>query len=83
MAILITGGAGYIGRFLANELAEQGQEVVAVDRQRPPEGIPPALPSGVEFRIADVTDRAAMVELAGIGPFSAVIHLAGLVKMAC
>jgi nucleoside-diphosphate-sugar epimerase len=44
MAILITGAAGYIGRFLANELAQQGHDLVAVDLQAPPPGLPPALP---------------------------------------
>ena len=83
MAILVTGAAGYIGRFLANELVDQGQEVIAVDRQAPPAGLPPELPSAVELRTADVTDRAATVELARSRPFSAVIHLAGLVTMAC
>ncbi|MCC6175849.1 MAG: NAD(P)-dependent oxidoreductase [Chloroflexi bacterium] len=83
MAILITGGAGYIGRFLANELVRQGHEVVAVDVQAPPPGLPPELPAGVTFLAGDVTDRAAMFELAQRQPFSAVIHLAGLVTMAC
>ncbi len=83
MAILITGGAGYIGRFLANELVQQGHEVVAVDLREPPVGLAPALPAAVTFRTADVTDEAGMLELARLRPFSAIIHLAGLVTMAC
>lgn len=83
MSILITGGAGYIGRFLANELVQQGHDVVAVDLQPPPSGLPPELPPGVAFHQADVTDKARMLELARLKPFSAIIHLAGLVTMAC
>ena len=83
MAILVTGGAGYIGRFLANELVEQGHAVVAVDRQDPPAGLAPELPEAVTFQTADVIDQTAMVALARSRPFSAIIHLAGLVTMAC
>ena len=83
MAILITGGAGYIGRFLANELAQNGHEVVVVDVQEPPRGMPPELPAGTTFRKADVADRAGMLELVRLRPFSAIIHLAGIVTMGC
>jgi len=83
MAILVTGGAGYIGRFLANELAAQGHEVVAVDLNDPPPGLAPELPAGATFRKLDVTDKAAAIELVGSMPFTAVVHLAGLVTMAC
>ncbi len=83
MAMLITGGAGYIGRYLADELARQGHEVVAVDLQEPPSGLPPELPPGTTFLKADVTDKGGMLELARLKPFSAIIHLAGIVTMGC
>jgi threonine 3-dehydrogenase len=83
MAILVTGAAGYIGRFLVNELVQQGQEVVAVDVQAPPKGLPPELPGGVDFQTADVTDKPAMLALAASQPFSAIVHLAGIVTMGC
>jgi nucleoside-diphosphate-sugar epimerase len=83
MAILVTGGAGYIGRFLVNELAEHGHEVVAVDAQDPPKGLPPELPAGTTFLKADVTDKAGMIELAASQPFEAIVHLAGIVTMGC
>ena len=62
MAILVTGAAGYIGRFLVNELVGQGHEVVAVDLNDPPPGLPPELPSGVTLHRGDVTDKAAMLQ---------------------
>src|SRR6185295_11258678 len=83
MAILVTGATGYIGRFLINELVEQGHEVVAVDLNEPPKGLPPELPAGITLQRGDVTDKAAMIELAKQQPLSAIIHLAGLVTMAC
>ena len=83
MAVLVTGGAGYIGRWLAAELAERGQRVVAVDLQPPPSGLPPTLPAEAEFVQGDVTDRAQMVELVGRQPLEAIVHLAGIVTMGC
>jgi nucleoside-diphosphate-sugar epimerase len=83
MAILITGGAGYIGRWLANELTEQGHEIVAVDMQPPPTGMAPELPAGASFVQGDVTDRAKVREAVGLKPLSAIIHLAGIVTMGC
>jgi threonine 3-dehydrogenase len=83
MAILVTGAAGYIGRFLVNELVRQGHEVVAADLQAAPAGLPPELPSGLTLHLGDVTDKAAMLALAQQQPLSAIVHLAGLVTMAC
>jgi nucleoside-diphosphate-sugar epimerase len=83
MAMLITGGAGYIGRYLAHELVEQGHDVVAVDLQEPLAEALPELPAGVRFVRGDVTDKAGMMELVAGGAFSAVVHLAGIVTMGC
>lgn len=83
MAILITGGGGYIGRWLANELAEQGHPVIAVDRQAPDPAWEPRLPEGTIFIEGDVADRDGLVRAAQEAPTTAIIHLAGIVTMGC
>ncbi len=69
MRVIVTGGAGDIGRFVVCELAE-AHEVVVVDQRDPPdEGV-------TEFRRADLTvaeeARRAIVEA------DAVVHLAAI-----
>lgn len=83
MAVLVTGGAGYIGRWLAAELADRGQTVLAVDLQPPPSGLPPALPPSARFVQADVTDADLMRKLVAQQPLEAIVHLAGIVTMGC
>lgn len=83
MAILITGGTGYIGRWLAQELVSQGHEVVAFDRVPAVPGSQPLLPESVTFHAGDITDRDTTVRVAGQKPLSAIVHLAGIVTMGC
>jgi nucleoside-diphosphate-sugar epimerase len=83
MAIIVTGGGGYIGRWLANELAGRGERVIAVDRLAPDPAWEPRLPADTIFVEGDVTDRAVLTEAAGRAPVSAIIHLAGIVTMGC
>ena len=83
MAVLVTGGAGYIGRWLAHELLDHGIPVVAFDRQRADPAWRPTLPESARFVAGDVTDRDAFVEVARGETFSAIVHLAGIVTMGC
>jgi len=83
MAILITGGAGYIGRWLAHELRQQEIPVVVFDRQAPDPSWRPALPPDTPVITGDVTDRAALIAAARSDRFQALIHLAGIVTMGC
>jgi nucleoside-diphosphate-sugar epimerase len=83
MAILVTGGGGYIGRWLANELAGRGEAVIAVDRVAPDPAWEPQLPAGTIFVEGDVTDRAVLAGAVQRAPVSAIIHLAGIVTMGC
>ena len=83
MAVLVTGGAGYIGRWLALELERSGQGVVAGELADPPRGMPHALPPSVEFVRGDTTDAEAMRALVARQPLDAIVHLAGIVTMGC
>lgn len=80
--ILITGGAGFIGSHLADELLAHGYRVRALDNLSPQvhgeDGRrPDYLDAGVELMVGDVCDRAAVREaLTGI---DAVYHLASAV----
>ena len=77
-AILITGGAGFIGRHLARALLERGDSVRVLDslieQVHPTGALPAELGAGVEFIRADVRDgQAVRSALSGIDQ---VVHLA-------
>lgn len=81
MNILVTGGAGFIGSWLIEDLIKQGHSVIAVDNLSPQ--IHGAMPrpelswlssDHVEFIRADVRDIAAMDPL--LARVEAVVHLA-------
>src|SRR5215218_6818362 len=79
--ILITGGAGFIGSHLADELIEEGYRVRALDVLSPqvhPDGArPDYLNAEVELQVGDVRDPAAVTRaLRGI---DAVYHFAAMV----
>lgn len=80
--ILITGGAGFIGSHLADELLENGYRVRALDNLTPqvhgPDGKRPLfLHPEVELLVADVRDRDAVRKaLQGV---DAVFHFAAMV----
>ena len=52
----VTGGTGFLGRHLVDQLLEGGHEVVALVRRDPS----PPLPDGVTIRRGDVTDAASI-----------------------
>ncbi|HVC34455.1 MAG TPA: NAD(P)-dependent oxidoreductase [Chloroflexota bacterium] len=83
MAILVTGGNGYIGRWLAHELLAHDLAVVTFDRLAPDPSWRPPLPASARFVSGDITDRDAVVEAARGDNFSAIVHLAGIVTMGC
>ncbi|MFF5187989.1 NAD-dependent epimerase/dehydratase family protein [Streptomyces sp. NPDC000345] len=80
MRVLVTGGAGFIGRRTVAELVRLGHEVRVLDALLPeahPEPVPPRLPGVTRFVHADLRDEAAVRRaLDGVG---LVVHLAAVV----
>jgi dTDP-L-rhamnose 4-epimerase len=76
--ILITGGAGFVGRHLGQVLLERGAEVRVLDslieQVHPGRVRPPELARDIDLRIGDIRDGSAVHEaLEGV---DSVIHLA-------
>ncbi len=83
MAVLLTGGAGYIGTHTAIEVAGSGASVVIADNltNSVPEAVKRAEAlAGAEFPFyeADVADEAALERIFSEQEIEAVIHFAGL-----
>jgi dTDP-L-rhamnose 4-epimerase len=76
--VLITGGAGFIGRHLARALVERGDRVRVLDsliEQVHPKRIRPAeLDADVELQVGDVRDEAAVLK--AVRGVDQVVHLA-------
>ena len=54
MNILVTGGAGYLGSVVAEELLKKGYEVTILDNLK--QGHKEAVSPGAEFILADICD---------------------------
>ncbi|XJZ26765.1 UDP-glucose 4-epimerase GalE [Bacillota bacterium Lsc_1132] len=73
MAILVTGGAGYIGSHTVVELLNHGEEVVIVDNLRT--GHQQAVAGGTFYQ-GDISDRSFLDSIFGKHEIEAVIHFA-------
>lgn len=78
MRTAILGGTGSIGMATAARLGQRGVEVTVLSRHAPR-----ALAPGVEWRFADVTDRAALSAALAATRADRVLHLAALLQYAC
>ncbi len=83
MAVLVTGGAGYIGSHTCVELLESGKEVVVVDNfcNSKPEAlnrIKKITGKNFKFYEADLLDREAVRKIFDENDIDSVIHFAGL-----
>jgi UDP-glucose 4-epimerase len=74
MNILVTGGAGYIGSVVVEELIRRGHRVVVLDNLR--QGHREAVLSGTELVEADLLDTQAIKRVFSRYEFEAVMHLA-------
>lgn len=76
MRVLVTGGAGYIGSVVVEELVASGDEVLVLDDLSA--GHLGALAPGVTLIRADIRDRAAVLTALTAHPVDAVVHMAAL-----
>lgn len=76
MAVLVTGGAGYIGSVTVELLGAQGESVVVLDNLS--RGHRRAVSAEVPFYEGSVGDRALIRQIAGAHPIDACIHFAAL-----
>ena len=78
MRVLVTGGAGYIGSVVADELLQAGHQVVVFDNLS--RGHRQAVPEDAELVVGDLADRAALDQLLQSREIDAVMHFAALIE---
>ena len=74
MRVLVTGGAGYIGSVVTEELIRAGHEAIVYDDLS--KGHRDAVPEGAELVEADLLDEGALRRALGAGRVDGVVHLA-------
>lgn len=87
MAILVTGGAGYIGSHTVVELQNAGYEVVVLDNlsnasEKSLERVEQITGKPVTFYKADILDKVALDDIFSKENIDSVIHFAGLKAVA-
>src|SRR5262245_20484900 len=75
MAVLVTGGAGYIGSHMVWELLDANEEVVVLDRLST--GFDWAVPQEAKLVIGDIGDSALVGSIIRDRSVDAIIHFAG------
>src|SRR5271165_1099216 len=78
MRVLVTGGAGYIGSVVAEELLQAGHQVVVFDNLS--RGHRQAVPENAELVVGELADRTALDNLFRSRPIDAVLHFAALIE---
>lgn len=79
MRVLVVGGAGYIGSFMARRLLECGHTVVIVDNLSA--GNRKSLPPNVEFHEGDIGDGLFLESVMGSGSLDAIMHFAAKIMV--
>jgi UDP-glucose 4-epimerase len=75
MAVLVTGGAGYIGSHMVLALTDAGEEVTVIDNLST--GFAWAVAPGARLVEGDIGDQALVSSLLAEKKFDAVVHFAG------
>src|SRR5690242_11833661 len=79
MKILVTGGAGYIGSFMAKALLDRGDEVIVVDNLE--NGHEEVVDKRALFVKGDLRDKEFVDSLFQNNRFDAVIHFAAYIAV--
>src|SRR3990172_2749212 len=75
MAVLVTGGAGFIGSHMVLELLDAGEDVLVIDNLST--GFRSAVPDAVKFVEGDIGDHNLVRRLLLRNPIDAIFHFAG------
>ncbi len=78
MKVLVTGGAGFIGSVVADELLRAGHTVTVYDNLV--KGYRQAVPEGAQFVLGDILDRKALDAVLEAEPYDAVMHFAAYIE---
>jgi UDP-glucose 4-epimerase len=80
MKILVTGGAGYIGSFMAKRLLEENHEVIVIDSLE--RGHKEAVDPRAKLEVGNILDQNFLKNAFSAHEFEAIIHFAGYISMA-
>lgn len=79
MRVLVTGGAGFIGSHVVEQLVDRGADVVVLDSLVAHRAEPDYLPPSVDLRVGDLTDEAVVRQ--AVDGVDAVCHQAARVGL--
>jgi len=78
MRVLVTGGAGYIGSVVGEQLLAAGHQVTVIDNLS--RGHRQAVPKGAELVVAELADKEQLAQLFRSHGFEAVLHFAAFIE---